>query len=71
MFCRDNGIDIMAIESALTKLDLTPDVIPDVPVLHLCDVTGMVEGCAMKLQAYFREWYSCLDEKRLKRRHLT
>lgn len=58
-------IDILDKEAALNALDLTPDIIPDIPLTRFCDLTGLVEGGALKAQKYCREWYARLEEKRL------
>jgi len=58
------NVDIMGSEPALTTLDLMPDIIPRVPVAHLCDVIGAVEGQIYKFQAFFRDWSECLEEKK-------
>jgi hypothetical protein len=44
--------------------ELTPDIIPDVPVDHLCAITGVVEGRIRKFQVYCKRWNARLDAKR-------
>ncbi|KAG1747748.1 uncharacterized protein EDB91DRAFT_1235773 [Suillus paluster] len=51
-FTEVSGIDIIICEDALMALELTPDVIPDVPVARLCEFTDIVEGRIRKFQAY-------------------
>lgn len=58
-------IDILGKEAALEALDLTPDIIPEIPLTRFCDLSGLVEGGALKVQKYAREWYMRLEEKRL------
>jgi hypothetical protein len=45
-------------------LKLTPDIIPEVPVARLCEVTGAVEGRIRKFQAYCKVWNGRLDAKK-------
>jgi hypothetical protein len=63
-FAHVKGIDLLSSESALAKLDLTPDIVPIVPVTRLCEVTSAVEGQIWKLQAFCREWSDRLEEKK-------
>ncbi|KIK76654.1 hypothetical protein PAXRUDRAFT_18046 [Paxillus rubicundulus Ve08.2h10] len=58
------GIDLCGAEGVLTELDLTPDIIADVPISHLCDILGTVEGRVLKLQAFAHEWHGRLQLKR-------
>lgn len=43
-FAEASGIDITACENPLMALELTPDIIPDVPITRLCALTDTVEG---------------------------
>jgi len=43
-FAEASRIDITNCEEPIMALELTPDIIPDIPATHLCDVTGVVEG---------------------------
>jgi len=54
----------MGCEDSLMVLELTPDIIPDVPVVRLCEVTGAVEGRIRKLQSYCKDWYAHLLAKK-------
>jgi len=63
-FLRLKNIDLTASESALAALDLTPDIIPQVPVARLCDVIPVVEGQAYKLKAFCKGWTERLEEKK-------
>jgi hypothetical protein len=63
-FAEAKGIDLTACEDALLSLELTPDIIPLVPVEQLCSVTGAIEGRIRKLQLFCTEWEVCLQEKR-------
>jgi len=63
-FLRIKDIDLTACEAALATLDLTPDIIHEVPVPRLCEVTGAVEGQLWKFQSFCREWTERLDEKK-------
>jgi hypothetical protein len=51
-------------EESLANLELTPDIIPDVPVACLCEVTGTVEGCLRKFQAYCKTWNTRFEMKK-------
>lgn len=63
-FLRLRRIDFLAFEDSLSKLDLTPDIIGDVPVERLCEITGAVEGKVRKLQRFCSDWIARLEEKR-------
>ncbi|EDR02051.1 uncharacterized protein LACBIDRAFT_332644 [Laccaria bicolor S238N-H82] len=69
-FAEAKGIDLTACEEALTALDLTPDIIPDVPVQRLCDITHATEGQILKLHVFCRGWNARLEEKKEKRRRI-
>lgn len=72
-FAESRGIDMIACEEALLALDLTPDIIPEVPVARLCSITGAIEGKVMKFQQYCKEWHAQWQAKSLraeKRRRL-
>lgn len=58
------GINFMSHKDILLSLDLTPDILPDVPVTRLCQITGAVEGRIMKFQAFCKAWNARNDEKR-------
>lgn len=72
-FAENTGIDLTACEDPLMVLELTPDIIPEVSVVRLCEVTGVVEGRVMKLQSYCRDWNAHLLAKKaqVKRRRLN
>ncbi|TBU25376.1 hypothetical protein BD311DRAFT_669763, partial [Dichomitus squalens] len=57
------GVDLLDAEPALSRLDLTPDIMNKVPVGRLCEVTGAVEGRVHKLQAFCEEWVGCVEVK--------
>jgi len=63
-FTEASGLDLTACEDTLMERELTPDIIPDVPVDHLCTITGAVEGRIWKFQVYCKRWNACLDAKR-------
>lgn len=63
-FASAKGIDLTTHELALKNLDLTPDIIPLVAVARLCEITGCIEGQAIKFQLFAKSWYSRLEEKR-------
>ena len=46
------GVDLRGAEEALTDLDLTPDIIADIPVSRLSEVLGTVEGRTHKYQIF-------------------
>lgn len=64
-FAGASGIDITECEEPLMDLELTPDIIPDIPVARLLEVTGTVEGRIRKFQAYCRIWNTRLDAKKV------
>ncbi|KAJ7229586.1 hypothetical protein C8J57DRAFT_1251772 [Mycena rebaudengoi] len=49
-------IDILAAETSLSNLDLTPDIIPQVPMARLVEITGVIEGRLWKFQSFCRDW---------------
>ncbi|KAJ7831897.1 hypothetical protein B0H13DRAFT_2240520 [Mycena leptocephala] len=63
-FAATKGVDMTASEDALMALDLTPDIIPSIPVDRLTKVTGAVEGRVLKLQAFCTEWQARLEAKK-------
>jgi len=69
-FAEAKGIDLTVCEESLTALDLTPDIIPDVPVQRLCDITHATEGQILKLHVFCRGWNARLEEKKEKRRRI-
>ena len=74
-FTEATGYDLTTSEESLMDLELTPDIIPEVPVAHLYEVTGAVEDYICKFQAYCKVWNGRLDAKKgqlvEKRRHLN
>ncbi|KAJ7903003.1 hypothetical protein B0H13DRAFT_2233971 [Mycena leptocephala] len=58
------GINLLEAESALAALSLTPDIIANVPIERLGQITGAIEGHLWGLQAFCREWSARLDEKK-------
>jgi hypothetical protein len=63
-FTEASGLDLTTCEDTLMERELTPDIIPDVPVDHLCAITGVVEGRIRKFQVYCKRWNARLDAKR-------
>jgi hypothetical protein len=63
-FKRFKSIDLTSHENALAALELTPDILSDVPVARLGEVTGVVEGKLWKLQAFCKEWSKRQEVKR-------
>ena len=43
-FLHSRGINVLATETALMELELTPDIISDVPIAQLVEVMCTVEG---------------------------
>ena len=72
-FAENTGIDLTSCEDALMVLELTPDIIPEVPVTRLFKVTGAVKGRIRKLQSYSKDWNARLLAKKAqaKRRWLN
>lgn len=63
-FLRLKGIDLSTAESSLLELDMTPDIMTEVPTARLCEVTGMVEGRVRKFQVFCKEWCVRLEDKK-------
>ena len=70
-FVAVKGIDLTVSEEALMALNLMPDIIPEVPVQHLCDITHAMEGQALKLHVFCHGWNAHLEEKKEKRRRIA
>jgi hypothetical protein len=58
------GINLTGCEDSLMVLEFTPDIIPDIPVAHLCEIMGAVEGHLWKLQTFCKDWNNCLLAKK-------
>jgi hypothetical protein len=63
-FLKSKGINLLASLDALKELELTPDIVADVPVVRLCEVMGAVEGRVRKFQVFCKEWNARLEDKR-------
>jgi len=59
-----SGFDLTDCEDTLMQRKLTPDIIPEIPVDHLCTITGAVEGRVRRFRAYCQLWSARLDSKR-------
>ncbi|KAG6848074.1 hypothetical protein H0H93_003638 [Arthromyces matolae] len=62
-FAKAKNIDMTAAAPALQELDLTPDIIPKVPISRLCEVTEAREGRVMKFQQYCETWQTRFEAK--------
>ena len=62
-FARTKCIDL-ANKAALLELNLTPDIIPVVPIAHLCEVIGAVKDQVWKFQSFCQEWSDWLEDKK-------
>jgi hypothetical protein len=63
-FLKSKGINLLASQDALKELELTPDIVADVPIARLCEVMGAVEGRVHKFQVFCKEWNARLEDKR-------
>lgn len=63
-FLTSKGIDLTGTEAALMELELTPDIVSEVPVARLCEVMGAIEGRVRKFQVFCREWSARLEDKK-------
>ncbi|KAE9399371.1 hypothetical protein BT96DRAFT_993995 [Gymnopus androsaceus JB14] len=61
------GHDFLVLEEKLSDRAYTPDVIPDVGVDKLAEVTGCAEGLVMKFQKFCTDWVA-KKERELRRR---
>ncbi|KAG6904262.1 hypothetical protein DXG01_011326, partial [Tephrocybe rancida] len=57
-------VDLTMHEALLNDLELTPAIIPEVPVARLCEVLNVPEGRVHKLHLFCREWQTRLEGKR-------
>jgi hypothetical protein len=63
-FLKSKGINLLALLDALKELELTLDIVADVPIVRLCEVMGAVEGHVRKFQVFCKEWNARLEDKR-------
>ncbi|KAJ6481124.1 hypothetical protein C8R45DRAFT_831641 [Mycena sanguinolenta] len=63
-FLKLKSINLLEAESALAALSLTPEIIGQVPVERLREITGAVEGHLWAFQAFCRQWSARLEEKK-------
>lgn len=63
-FLAAKNIDMGGAEMALMELELTPDIMNEVPVARLCDVLGAVEGRVRKFQLFCKEWVARVEDKK-------
>ncbi|TFK80000.1 hypothetical protein K466DRAFT_504633 [Polyporus arcularius HHB13444] len=63
-FLKAKGIDVSDAEPALADLELTPDIVNEVPIARLCDVMSCVEGRGRKFQVFCRDWAARVEDKR-------
>ncbi|KAJ7677222.1 hypothetical protein B0H17DRAFT_867710, partial [Mycena rosella] len=63
-FFKLKGINLLETESVFASLELTPEIIADVPVSRLGELTGVIEGRLWGFQSFCREWSSRLQEKK-------
>ena len=63
-FKEEKGIDLTHIKSSLADLELTPDILGQVPVSRLCAVTGAIEGQVWKFQMFATEWSAQLEAQK-------
>lgn len=59
------NVNMLAYEEQLMALDFTPDILPEVPVSRLKEITGAVDGTVMKMQLFAKEWVARQVEKRM------
>jgi hypothetical protein len=64
-FRRVKGIDITACIPIFEQSALTPDIIPYLTVARITELGGLLEGHAVKLQMFGKEWVTSLEEQRL------
>ncbi|KAJ7724818.1 hypothetical protein DFH07DRAFT_1003564 [Mycena maculata] len=63
-FLKHKKIDLLHLEMVFSELELTPDIITEVPMARLREISGMVEGRLWKFKIFCRDWTERLDEKR-------
>ncbi|KAG2046094.1 hypothetical protein BDR06DRAFT_1015033 [Suillus hirtellus] len=54
-FLTRKGIDLLASETVLMNLELTPDIFPELPVARLCEILSAVKCCILKFQVFCKE----------------
>lgn len=54
-FLTRKGIDLLASETVLMNLELTPDIFPEVPVASLCEILSAVKCGILKFQVFCKE----------------
>ena len=70
-FLKAKGVNLFMAEPALAALELTLEIINQVPVDRLCDVMGAIEGCVRKFQLFCKEWVECVKDKKCHGLQLT
>ncbi|KAJ7725512.1 hypothetical protein DFH07DRAFT_853905 [Mycena maculata] len=63
-FLKHKKIDLLHLETVFSELELTPDIITEVPMACLREISGMVEGRLWKFKIFCHDWTERLDEKR-------
>ncbi|KAG6823841.1 hypothetical protein H0H92_008914, partial [Tricholoma furcatifolium] len=62
-FAHVKKIDMIGTVLSLQELELTPDIISQVPVSRLCEVTKAWEGHVIKLQQFCTSWQARYEVK--------
>jgi len=63
-FERVKGIDLYEIESSLAFLEITPEVVANMPMARLVELTGALKGRLRKFQIFCEKWVERLEEKK-------
>lgn len=63
-FLRDKDVNLIAQTAAFEKHDLTPDIIGDVPIERLVQLTGAPEGSLRKLHVFVKVWQARHEAKK-------
>jgi hypothetical protein len=63
-FLASKGIDLICAKTALMELELTPDIVSEVPIARLCEVMGAIEGWVYKFRVFCKECSAHLEEKK-------
>ena len=63
-FLASKGIDLTGAEGALMELELTLDIVFEVPIARLCEVISVIEGRVRKFRVFCKEWSARSEEKK-------
>ena len=64
-FRRLKGIDVVGSCAALSACAITPGILTHLPIARMMELTGLLEGQALIMQVFGKEWSASLEHLRL------